>query len=208
MMHTGTHTFLNLEEAASCLGLHPHTLQERAKAKIIPGNKVGKEWRFIDTELVEYLRAERHKNKEAACPSIEDRSTKSGGSASRHQTADQELCLLIEMSPAQRNTSLPLISERESHRRKPGRLSPGWKASHAASTNERHQADLRYGKPAARQDRRQFGKRSPTKAGNPLPRQPNGAALNLTRRKARTAKPPKIPPHGQELIKRAISPGK
>ena len=50
---------LDLAAAAAFLGLHPHTLQARAKAGEIPGAKVGKAWRFIDLDLAEYLRAQR-----------------------------------------------------------------------------------------------------------------------------------------------------
>lgn len=38
---------LNLEDAAAFVGLHPNTLQARAKAGEIPGAKPGKEWRFL-----------------------------------------------------------------------------------------------------------------------------------------------------------------
>lgn len=38
---------MNLESAAEFLGLHPDTLQARAKSGQIPGAKIGKEWRFI-----------------------------------------------------------------------------------------------------------------------------------------------------------------
>ena len=48
----------DLQEAARFLGIHPHTLQARAKAGIIPGAKLGKEWRFIDDDLVGYLRSQ------------------------------------------------------------------------------------------------------------------------------------------------------
>ena len=42
MLTTTTATSLNLDEAAAFLGLHPNTLQERARAAIVPGAKVGK----------------------------------------------------------------------------------------------------------------------------------------------------------------------
>lgn len=48
---------LDLPAAAEFLGLHPATLQARAKAGDVPGAKIGKEWRFIDLDLAEYLRA-------------------------------------------------------------------------------------------------------------------------------------------------------
>jgi len=48
----------DLQQAAAFLGLHPVTLQQRAKAGLIPGAKIGKEWRFLDVDLVAYLRAQ------------------------------------------------------------------------------------------------------------------------------------------------------
>lgn len=49
---------MTLEQAAAFLGIHPVTLQQRAKAGMVPGAKVGKEWRFLDVDLVAYLRAQ------------------------------------------------------------------------------------------------------------------------------------------------------
>lgn len=49
---------LSLSEAADFLGLHPVTLQERARAGVVPGAKVGRAWRFLDVDLVEYMRAQ------------------------------------------------------------------------------------------------------------------------------------------------------
>jgi excisionase family DNA binding protein len=58
---------LDLEAAAEVLGIHPTTLRERAAAGDIPGAKIGKEWRFLETDLVEYFRS--HYRKGAACRS-------------------------------------------------------------------------------------------------------------------------------------------
>ncbi len=58
MITTSCCSTLDLEEAAEFLGLHPNTLQERAKAKEIPGAKIGKNWRFIDVDLIAYLRSQ------------------------------------------------------------------------------------------------------------------------------------------------------
>jgi excisionase family DNA binding protein len=54
-----------LIEAAEFIGLHPNTLQSRAKSGEIPGAKIGKEWRFIDVDLAEYMRTQYPANKEA-----------------------------------------------------------------------------------------------------------------------------------------------
>ncbi|MFY9329529.1 MAG: helix-turn-helix domain-containing protein [Georgfuchsia sp.] len=74
---------LTLDEAAAFVGLHPNTLQARAKAGEVPGAKVGKEWRFIDVDLVDYLRAKYPCNtpKGTECRSTNE--AKRGGSTSR-----------------------------------------------------------------------------------------------------------------------------
>jgi excisionase family DNA binding protein len=54
---------LDLKSAANFLGLHPNTLQARAKAGEIPGAKIGKEWRFLDIDLAEYMRSQYPTNK-------------------------------------------------------------------------------------------------------------------------------------------------
>lgn len=54
MLVTPQETFLDIDEAAAALGMHPHTLRERALARIVPGFKVGKEWRFRVSRLMAY----------------------------------------------------------------------------------------------------------------------------------------------------------
>lgn len=60
-------TSLDLIDAAAFLGVHPDTLRERAAAGEIPGAKIGKEWRFLEADLVDYFRS--HYRKGAACRS-------------------------------------------------------------------------------------------------------------------------------------------
>lgn len=48
---------LSLEEAADFLGANKETIRRRAAAGEIPGAKVGKSWRFLQTDLVTYLRS-------------------------------------------------------------------------------------------------------------------------------------------------------
>lgn len=48
---------LNADEAAELLGVSPWTVREQAKAGKIPGRKIGKEWRFSRTALLEFLRS-------------------------------------------------------------------------------------------------------------------------------------------------------
>jgi excisionase family DNA binding protein len=47
---------LTREEAAAFLKIHPSTLQKMAIAKKIPGAKVGREWRFVEDDLIEWVR--------------------------------------------------------------------------------------------------------------------------------------------------------
>jgi len=47
---------LNAEEAAELLGVSPWTVREEARAGKLPGRKVGREWRFSRTALLDYLR--------------------------------------------------------------------------------------------------------------------------------------------------------
>lgn len=53
-----------LPEAAEFLGIHPHTLQERAKSGVVKAYKPGRAWVFFKHELVEYLQSL------TQCPSI------------------------------------------------------------------------------------------------------------------------------------------
>ncbi|MBK7767397.1 MAG: helix-turn-helix domain-containing protein [Sulfuritalea sp.] len=67
---------LDLREAAGFLGLHPNTLQARAKAGLVPGAKIGKEWRFLDLDLAEHLRRQYPANQlkeEMPCRSTKSR---------------------------------------------------------------------------------------------------------------------------------------
>jgi excisionase family DNA binding protein len=47
-----------LEEAAAFVGLHPHTLEEKARNGEVPAAKPGKRWIFIDIDLAEWLRSQ------------------------------------------------------------------------------------------------------------------------------------------------------
>lgn len=70
---------LGLIEAAALLRLHPSTLRERAKAKRIPGAKAGREWVFVEADLVAFLRLQ---YEEQPCLSISRKGPVSGGSVS------------------------------------------------------------------------------------------------------------------------------
>lgn len=69
MKSTPLATSLDLCEAADFLGLHRDTLRERAAAGIIPGAKIGKTWRFLEADLVDYFRSHYRKGEEQGCPS-------------------------------------------------------------------------------------------------------------------------------------------
>ncbi|TXF11235.1 helix-turn-helix domain-containing protein [Pelomicrobium methylotrophicum] len=89
-------TTLDLKQAAAFLRMHPKTVQERAKAGIIPGAKPGKCWVFLQADLEAYLR------------SLQCRSTASAGSGtstSRAPTAAEIATLLaLPTGRRRRNT--------------------------------------------------------------------------------------------------------
>lgn len=47
----------NLQQAADFLGINKETARRRAVAGQIPGAKVGRSWRFVEEDLVTYLRS-------------------------------------------------------------------------------------------------------------------------------------------------------
>lgn len=55
-METVAREVLNVEQAAEFLGFSPYTVREKAREGEIPGRKVGREWRFSRTALLEWLR--------------------------------------------------------------------------------------------------------------------------------------------------------
>lgn len=55
-METATREILNVDQTAEFLGFHPYTVREKARLGEIPGRKVGREWRFSRTALLEWLR--------------------------------------------------------------------------------------------------------------------------------------------------------
>jgi len=77
---------LNLEEAAKFLHVHHITLQQKAKAGIIPGTKIGRRWVFIDVDLFDYIRAQyesralQGEQEESECHFINAKTVPTGGS--------------------------------------------------------------------------------------------------------------------------------
>lgn len=55
-METRQKEVLTAEEAAEFLGFNPVTIRLKARLGEIPGRKIGKEWRFSRTALLEWLR--------------------------------------------------------------------------------------------------------------------------------------------------------
>lgn len=47
---------LGLEEAAALLRMSPDTLMRRARAGLIPGDKPGRRWVFIQDDLLAWIR--------------------------------------------------------------------------------------------------------------------------------------------------------
>jgi excisionase family DNA binding protein len=47
---------LSLRAAASFLGVHPNTVRAHVNRGRLPGTKVGRHWRFIETDLVAWIR--------------------------------------------------------------------------------------------------------------------------------------------------------
>lgn len=111
-------TTLDLAAAAAFLGLHPDTLADRARAGIIPGAKIGKEWRFLPADLEAYFRSKYR------CPSISAPAAQTGGSTSGILAADALDDLLERATgrkPSANTTNLRLVS---GTKRKPGGNSP------------------------------------------------------------------------------------
>lgn len=73
---------LGLVDAAALLRIHPNTLQQRARAGLISGSKIGRAWVFLEDDLVSYIRA----GQENACHSTNKHQTARGGSASHTLT--------------------------------------------------------------------------------------------------------------------------
>lgn len=54
---TPDHEILTLEEAAAYLRLHRRTVEAMLLRGELPGKKLGRQWRILKTELVEFLKS-------------------------------------------------------------------------------------------------------------------------------------------------------
>jgi excisionase family DNA binding protein len=50
------HGVLTLRGAAAFLKVHPNTVRTQARRGLLPGAKVGRDWRFLEADLVTWLR--------------------------------------------------------------------------------------------------------------------------------------------------------
>jgi excisionase family DNA binding protein len=48
--------FLKLRAAASFLQVHPNTLRSLVTRREVPGVKIGRDWRFLESNLVRWMR--------------------------------------------------------------------------------------------------------------------------------------------------------
>jgi excisionase family DNA binding protein len=51
-----TNIFLSLAGAAALLKVHPNTVRARVREGRMPGAKVGRDWRFLEADLVAWMR--------------------------------------------------------------------------------------------------------------------------------------------------------
>lgn len=101
---------LDIGAAAAFLGIHRETLRERAAAGMIPGAKIGKEWRFLQDDLTAYFRSQ--------CRSFAAPAAPTGGSTSGTLAAEELDALLRRPTKTSRSdstTNLRLVSGRSSN---------------------------------------------------------------------------------------------
>ena len=84
------HTTLTAEQAAAFLQVHKSTVQAMARSGALPGRKIGREWRFLESELL--------------CHFTSNQAPKSGGCGSP-STASKYESQLVNMIKKQRSAS-------------------------------------------------------------------------------------------------------
>ena len=89
---------LDVTAAALLLKVHPTTLQNLARRGLVPSCKVGRAWVFVESLLLDYLRArsvaryvETPIEEDPECPSTSGRTRPIGGSSFRPYAASRSL---------------------------------------------------------------------------------------------------------------------
>jgi excisionase family DNA binding protein len=89
---------LDLAEAAQLLLVHPKTLQARVRAGLVPACKVGRSWVFVESLLLDWLRAQSLSRVSVVdlqeiseCRSTDARTRRIGGSSFRGSAVNREL---------------------------------------------------------------------------------------------------------------------
>ena len=57
---------MTLKEAAEYLSVHKDTLRRKAKSGAIPAFKIGKDWRFNQASLEEWIKEQERENRQSA----------------------------------------------------------------------------------------------------------------------------------------------
>ena len=99
---------LTLRQAAAFLALHPNTVRSLVRAGQLPGAKTGRNWRFIATDLVTWIRT-RYPERARVQLSADDKEAKWHSidvqahimSNSQHRT-ERQLDILLERPTAKR----------------------------------------------------------------------------------------------------------
>jgi excisionase family DNA binding protein len=86
---------LSLVEAAEFLGIHPVTLQARAKAGEIRGAKIGRAWRFMEPDLLEYFQSKINQPRQEAQECRSTYVAKRGGTSSTTKASAFEAALAL-----------------------------------------------------------------------------------------------------------------
>lgn len=89
---------LDITAAALLLKVHPKTLQTLARRGLVPSCKVGRAWVFVESLLLDYLRArsfaryvETPIQEDSACPSTSAKTRPFDGSSFRPSAASRSL---------------------------------------------------------------------------------------------------------------------
>jgi len=95
---------IGLSEAAEILHMHRETVREQAAAGIIPGAKPGREWVFLEEDLIQYLRS-LYRSADFVPASVHRPKTVATRTYSQYLTAAEELnARLRERVPSGKKT--------------------------------------------------------------------------------------------------------